>query len=159
MTAEQTSTTLRQLIADNQNKAAAELFYQWFEGKSASRQDAALALLNRIKALDKLLPIQRADFKGIFQAMAGLPVHGIEQWLDEVMLFADWYCPALGIEADRDGFRAAWEAALAPVESDGLPRVTVLRDFHAENIMLVAGKAGEVYNVGGWNEKTNFEVV
>lgn len=28
----------------------------------------------RIAALDKLLPIQRGDFKGIFQAMAGLPV-------------------------------------------------------------------------------------
>ncbi|MBL7780886.1 MAG: hypothetical protein JNM22_06685 [Saprospiraceae bacterium] len=52
MTSEQTSATLRQLIADNQNKAAAELLYGWFEGKSASRQDAALALLNRIKALD-----------------------------------------------------------------------------------------------------------
>ena len=75
-------------------------------------------------------------------AMAGLPVHGLEQWLDEVMLFADWYCPALDIEVDRDGFRAAWEAVLAPVAADRLPRVTVLRDFHAENIMLVGGKDG-----------------
>ena len=31
-------------------------------------------LAERRAALDKLLPIQRADFKGIFQAMAGLPV-------------------------------------------------------------------------------------
>jgi len=75
-------------------------------------------------------------------AMAGLPVHGLDQWLDEVMLFTDWYCPALEIEGDRDAFRAAWEQVLAPVESDGLPRVTVLRDFHAENIMLVGGKDG-----------------
>ena len=74
--------------------------------------------------------------------MDGLPVHGLGQWLDEVMLFSDWYCPALGLEVDRDAFRAAWEAALLPVEKDGLPRVTVLRDFHAENIMLVAGKDG-----------------
>ena len=43
---------LRQLIADNQNKAAAERLYAWFEGKSESRRDAALALLNRIRALD-----------------------------------------------------------------------------------------------------------
>jgi aminoglycoside/choline kinase family phosphotransferase len=64
-------------------------------------------------------------------AMPGLPVHGIEQWLDEVMLFTDWYCPALDLAVDRDGFRAAWQTALAPVEQDGLPRVTVLRDFHA----------------------------
>lgn len=74
--------------------------------------------------------------------MADLPVHGLEQWLDEVMLFADWYCPALDIAVDRDAFRAAWEAALLPVENDRLPRVTILRDFHAENIMLVAGKQG-----------------
>jgi hypothetical protein len=74
--------------------------------------------------------------------MPGLPVLGLEQWLDEVMLFSDWYCPTLGIEVDRDAFRGAWEAVLTPVEHDGLPRVTVLRDFHAENIMLVPGKAG-----------------
>ncbi|HMO77281.1 MAG TPA: phosphotransferase [Sphingopyxis sp.] len=74
--------------------------------------------------------------------MAGLPVHGLEQWLDEVMLFTDWYGPALEIDADRDGFRAAWEAVLAPVQTDGLPRVTVLRDYHAENIMLVPGRTG-----------------
>lgn len=75
-------------------------------------------------------------------AMDGLRVHGIEQWLDEVMLFTDWYCPALEIEVDRDAFRAAWETALLPIEKDALPRVTVLRDFHAENIMLVEGKQG-----------------
>lgn len=75
-------------------------------------------------------------------AMAGLPVHALDQWLDEVMLFTDWYCPALGLDVDRDGFRAAWDTVLAPVAADGLPRVTVLRDFHAENIMLVAGRAG-----------------
>lgn len=74
--------------------------------------------------------------------MAGLPVHGIEQWLDEVMLFSDWYCPALGLEVDRAAFRAAWAEALEPVEHDGLPRVTVLRDYHAENIMLVPGRDG-----------------
>lgn len=71
-----------------------------------------------------------------------LSVHGLEQWLDEVMLFPDWYMPALGLEADRDGFRAAWAEVLEKVEEDGLKRVTILRDFHAENIMLVAGKEG-----------------
>ncbi len=75
-------------------------------------------------------------------AMEGLPVHGLEHWLDEVMLFTDWYCPAFGLEVDRDAFRAAWAEVLMPVERDGLPRVTVLRDYHAENIMLVPGKDG-----------------
>jgi aminoglycoside/choline kinase family phosphotransferase len=58
------------------------------------------------------------------------------------MLFTDWYCPALDLEVDRDAFRAAWEKVLGPVEADGLPRVTVLRDYHAENIMLVPGRDG-----------------
>jgi aminoglycoside/choline kinase family phosphotransferase len=75
-------------------------------------------------------------------AMPGLPVHGLDQWLDEVMLFPDWYAPALGLEVDRDAFRTAWEAALAPVAADGIARVTVLRDFHAENIMLLGGREG-----------------
>lgn len=75
-------------------------------------------------------------------ALADLPVHGLDQWLDEVMLLTDWYCPALGLDVDRDAFRAAWHQVLAPVAGDGLNRVTVLRDFHAENIMLIAGKQG-----------------
>ena len=42
----------------------------------------------------------------------------------------------------REAYRAAWRAVLAPVAADGLGPVTVLRDYHAENIMLVAGRAG-----------------
>ena len=74
--------------------------------------------------------------------MDGLRVHGLEHWLSEVELFTDWYCPAFDLTADRDAFRAAWAEVLTPVETDGLPRVTVLRDYHAENIMLVPGKDG-----------------
>src|SRR5207302_727650 len=40
--------------------------------------------------------------------MAGLKPHGLEQWLDELALFTDWYCPAVGLEADVDAYRAAW---------------------------------------------------
>ena len=74
--------------------------------------------------------------------MAALRVHGLDQWLDEVSLFVDWYAPSLGFEVDKDGFRAAWREALAPVAADGLGPVTVLRDYHAENVMLVAGRDG-----------------
>jgi N-acetylmuramate 1-kinase len=75
-------------------------------------------------------------------ALDGLPVHGLDQWLDEVMLLTDWYAAALDLAVDRDGFVDAWRQVLTPVAQDGLPRVTVLRDFHAENIMLVAGQSG-----------------
>jgi len=76
------------------------------------------------------------------QAMAGLPVHGLHQWLDEVKLFIDWYCPAVGIEVDGEAFRKAWTDVLQPVAGDGLGPVTVLRDYHAENIMLVGEREG-----------------
>jgi aminoglycoside/choline kinase family phosphotransferase len=35
--------------------------------------------------------------------MEGLPVHGLEQWLTELTLFTDWYCPAIGLDVDKDG--------------------------------------------------------
>ena len=76
------------------------------------------------------------------EPMDGLPPHGLDQWLDEVMLFADWYAPAVGLELDPFGWRAAWEDALRPVAEDGLGPVTVLRDYHAENVMLVGGREG-----------------
>ena len=75
-------------------------------------------------------------------AMPGLPVHGLEQWLDEVMLFPDWYCRALGLTVDTDAYRRAWTDVLAPIAQDGLGPVTVLRDYHAENVMLVRGREG-----------------
>lgn len=74
--------------------------------------------------------------------MTGLRPHGLKEWLSELELFPDWYAPAVGIEVDRPSYRAAWEEVLAPVAADGLGPVTVLRDYHAENIMLVGGREG-----------------
>jgi N-acetylmuramate 1-kinase len=74
--------------------------------------------------------------------MPGLPVHGVEQWLEELKLFTDWYCPAVGADVDVGAYQAAWRAVLEPVATDGLGPVTVLRDYHAENIMLVDGRDG-----------------
>lgn len=46
------------------------------EGRIRAMREMILAknVDERQKALDKLLPLQRADFEGIFEAMAGLPV-------------------------------------------------------------------------------------
>jgi len=74
--------------------------------------------------------------------MDGLPVHGLDQWLQEVELFTDWYCPAVGADVDAAAYVAAWREVLEPVAGDGLGPVTVLRDYHAENIMLVDGREG-----------------
>ncbi len=72
--------------------------------------------------------------------MPGLRRHGLDQWLDELTLFPDWYCKALDLDVDAEAYREAWRSVLAPVADDGLGPVTVLRDFHAENIMLVEGE-------------------
>ena len=74
--------------------------------------------------------------------MPGLPVHGLDQWLEELQLFPAWYCAALGIAVDADAYRKAWIEVLEPVADDGLGPVTVLRDYHAENVMLVRERSG-----------------
>ena len=74
--------------------------------------------------------------------MQGLPPHGLSQWLDELTLFTEWYCPAVGLEVDADSYQAAWREVLAEVDADGLGPVTVLRDYHAENIMLIGDRGG-----------------
>ena len=76
------------------------------------------------------------------EPMEGLPKHGLEQWLEELKLFIDWYCPAVGLTVDGEAYRAAWTAVLEPVANDGIGPVTVLRDYHAENVMLIEGREG-----------------
>jgi len=74
--------------------------------------------------------------------MPGLKPHGLDQWLEELKLFTDWYCPAVGAEVDVEAYQAAWIEVLGPVANDGMSPVTVLRDYHAENVMLVEGRDG-----------------
>jgi hypothetical protein len=74
--------------------------------------------------------------------MAVLRPHGLGQWLEELTLFTDWYCPAVGVEVDADTYQEAWLKVLEPISNDELGPVTVLRDYHAENIMLVDGREG-----------------
>ena len=87
-------------------------------------------------ATDVLIHLHR------YPPMEDLPPHGLEQWLTELELFTDWYCPAVGAQVDKGSYRRAWTEVLEPVAKDGLGPVTVLRDYHAENIMLVGGREG-----------------
>ena len=57
----------------------------------------------------------------------------------EAALLTEWYCPAAGLAVDREGFAAAWNEVLEPLLDRQRPGVTVLRDYHAENIMLLPG--------------------
>ncbi len=56
-------------------------------------------------------------------------------YLRETGLLAEWYLPAMAIDLDRDAYDQLWASALAPLFA--APRTTVLRDYHAENIMLL----------------------
>ncbi len=106
---------------------------------------------NRMReAIDADLGNEAAYYKGVVDVLialhqhkplAGLQTHGVDQWIDEVGLFTQWYCPAVGLDVDEPGFRAAWQAVLAPIDAMG-QSVTELRDYHAENIMLVDGANG-----------------
>ncbi|MBX7514973.1 phosphotransferase [Qipengyuania sp. GH38] len=61
----------------------------------------------------------------------------------EAGLFVEWFCPAAGLRVDESRWHEAWEKALSPMLSRQQPGVSVLRDYHAENIMLLEpGKAG-----------------
>ncbi|RJY08643.1 aminoglycoside phosphotransferase family protein [Aurantiacibacter aquimixticola] len=68
--------------------------------------------------------------------------YSLETYLKEVSLFPDWFCPAAGIEVDSMGFLAAWREVLGSLLLRQTPGVTVLRDYHAENIMLLGPDGG-----------------
>jgi len=61
----------------------------------------------------------------------------------EAALLPEWYCPAAGIAVDAASYAAAWDEALAPMLVRQVPGVTVLRDYHAENIMLLGSLADQ----------------
>jgi aminoglycoside/choline kinase family phosphotransferase len=71
------------------------------------------------------------------RAPAGLAPYDDEAMTREVLLFTDWYAPAVGLDLDSDSFLAAWRDAWADAlrVADEKP-VMVLRDYHADNLMV-----------------------
>ncbi len=72
-----------------------------------------------------------------------LETHGLDRFLEEVALFPEWYAPFAGLDVDTDGFAAAWRKVLAPVCDALTAPVLELRDYHAENVMLIDGATGQ----------------
>ncbi|MEO9469101.1 phosphotransferase [Parasphingorhabdus sp.] len=68
---------------------------------------------------------------------ADLPPYDWNEYLRELKLLTEWYCPAQSLTVDEEGFEQVWLAALKPVLAAQNQPVTVLRDYHAENIMLL----------------------
>ena len=65
--------------------------------------------------------------------------YSMSEYQREARLFVEWYCPAQGLQVDAAGWSAAWEKVLSELLPRQRPGVTVLRDYHAENIMLLGG--------------------
>ncbi|WP_184084185.1 aminoglycoside phosphotransferase family protein [Sphingomonas xinjiangensis] len=69
---------------------------------------------------------------------ADVPPYDLAVYQREAGLLTEWYCPAVGLEVDAQGYADAWASILSTLKTDA-PPVTVLRDYHAENIMLIEG--------------------
>ncbi len=67
--------------------------------------------------------------------VAELPPYDAAAYLREVKLLSEWYMPAMGLAVDEAGYETLWRDTLQPVLD--VQSVTVLRDYHAENIMLL----------------------
>lgn len=65
--------------------------------------------------------------------------YDLTEYQREAGLFVEWYCPGAGLAVDERGWRDAWNVVLAPVLARQSPGVVVLKDYHAENIMLPPG--------------------
>lgn len=95
-----------------------------------SRESALYAV-----ATDVLLHLHRHP------APAGLPDLTAADWADAAAFALDWYAfAATGAAPDSHDFRAALAAAMA-AHANG-PRVMILRDYHAENLLWLPDRQG-----------------
>ncbi len=83
------------------------------------------------QALDTLIALGKAP-------VADLPPYDEEAYLREVRLLTQWYMPSVGLPFNETEYDAMWRDLLTPLTNGITKPVTVLRDYHAENIMLLA---------------------
>lgn len=65
--------------------------------------------------------------------------YSLAEYQREARLFAEWYVPAAGLIIDGRSWTSAWDEVIAPLLARQRPGTTVMRDYHAENVMLVGG--------------------
>lgn len=76
-------------------------------------------------------------------APSDLPPYGEEAMRREVGLFVEWYAPALGMKVDEQGYFQAWQDTWSGIlENVAKDPVLVLRDYHADNLMVLEGRDG-----------------
>ena len=97
----------------------------WLDDNAQAEEETYEAAIDALVELHRRPPGPFAPYDmAVYQREAGL--------------FVEWYCPAMLLAVDEAGWRAAWDAVLEPLLPRQQPGVTVLRDYHAENIMLLA---------------------
>jgi aminoglycoside/choline kinase family phosphotransferase len=86
-------------------------------------------------AVDTLAALGRAP------APDDIPPYDAAAMEREAGLLTEWYAPAVAIDVDEAGYRAAWQAVWGGV-LDWVARkpVLVLRDYHADNLMVLPGR-------------------
>lgn len=99
----------------------------WLDLHPADEDAAYAAAVDALAALHRLPPGPFAPYD--------MPTYA-----REAALLTEWYCPAQGLDVDIASYAAAWEDALSPMLERLRHGVTVLRDYHAENIMLLGGQ-------------------
>lgn len=87
------------------------------------------------RAVDLLVDLHRVP------AQAGLAPYDRAVYQREVDLLTEWFAPAAGLDVDAQAYADAWDKVLPIAERDAAPVVTVLRDYHAENIMLLPDRS------------------
>ena len=93
-------------------------------------------------AIDVLIALQRSVAAS---AAPELPPYDSDRLLGEAALLVDWYMPAvLGAPPDpglREEYLMLWRRLL-PLAAEPFRPTLVLRDYHIDNLMLLAGRTG-----------------
>ena len=97
---------------------------EYLDENPAAEREVYCAAIDALVTLHRLPPGPFSDYS-------------MNEYLREAKLLTEWYCPARGLEVDEAGYAAAWENVLGEIIPRQTPGVAVLRDYHAENIMLL----------------------
>ena len=97
---------------------------EYLDENPAAEREVYRAAIDALVTLHRLPPGPFSDYS-------------MNEYLREAKLLTEWYCPARGLEVDEAGYAAAWENVLGEMIPRQTPGVAVLRDYHAENIMLL----------------------
>ena len=96
-------------------------------------------------AVDLLIDLHRRENAlGPDPARPVVPPYDDDALLEEAALLTDWYLPAMAghptEESVRESYLALWRGLLPAARA--IPRSLVLRDYHVDNLMWLAGRSG-----------------